>query len=128
MMDKERPNLDMIKERLEDILNELEVMKNELIGMKVSMNEENLEKLQEIKQISFEIYNSVLDINIIIFNKYWDMRERVHIGVAPVDVSEDAEETYIKTFIESVESLKDYNVEQLYNYMKNIVNEDEKEQ
>ena len=113
-----------IKKKIEKIEKILEETEKEIDNVRVSDYNE-LKELDELLNTAIRLYRLVLRINEKIFNKYWSTKEAMTVGVAPTDISEDAER-YVEDFIDFVENLKCYNVEQLYDYIRNHYIEEEK--
>jgi len=104
-----------IKQKLNKILDELEELKNELKDNIYGFDYDELK--EDLNSLVYSIYTETLEINKIVFNRYADMYlDRPAAG--PVDVSEDIEESYIRDFIDFITHLRTYNVEQLYNYIR----------
>ena len=123
--EKNQP-MDKIIKKIEKIEDILETISHEIDNLQITDYEE-LDKFEEVYDYAVGLYKAVLKVNEKIFNKYWGVRENMVVGVAPTDLSEDAEDRYVRFFVEFVDNLEAYNVEQLYNYIKENYSEDNSE-
>ena len=120
----QKPKIREIKKKIEKIEKILETIETEIDNVRVSDYEE-LDLLDEVLVETSKLFQSILDVSAKVFNKYWSVKENMVVGVAPTDISEDAENLFVRFFVEFADSLEAYNVEQLYDYIRNHYIEEE---
>ena len=120
----QNPKIREIKKKIEKIEKILETIETEIDNVRVSDYEE-LDMLDEVLVETSELFKSILNISEKVFNRYWREKEKMVVGVAPTDMSELAEDLFVRVFVEFADSLEAYNVKQLYNYIKDYLDEEE---
>ena len=128
MVQKQTQNqeqMNKIIKEIQKIEDKLQTILEEVDNLKIN-NIDELDEFKEVYDYAASLYELVLKVNEKIFNEYWEAREKIIVGIVPSDVSEDVENTYVDKFIDFITDLHDYNLKQLYNYIKGLDEEEEK--
>jgi len=123
MVENKNPKTQEMKNKIQEVLDQMQELEKQLTDYVI--HEADYEDVKELADEVRAIFNEALDINKAVYSVYAGMYfDRPAVG--PSDVSEDIENSFVKDFIEFVTDLPTYNVEQLYNYIReNYIEKDE---
>ena len=114
-----------MKEKIKKLLDQMQELEQELVDYVI--HEAKYEDVKELADDVYVLYSEAMDINKAVYSVYAGMYlDRPSAGLT--DISEDIENSFVKDFIDFVTDLPTYNVEQLYNYIKEeYISKDEEE-